>query len=162
MKNFAIIMFFFLTLIGCSSNNPTSDLPIIPQPQKVIFNKGELELLNKNINFVFDDIDAQVLQPLKNEFNRSLSLYNSKLKKLGDGNIVVKIAKLSQNRIKELNLEKKDEQLFIEEGYILKIEPDTIFIFAASETGIFYGFQTFKQLLIAYHCLSGERETSFS
>lgn len=143
-------MFFFLTFIGCSSNNPTSNLPIIPQPQKVIFNKGELELLSKNISFVFDDIDAKVLQPLKSEFNRLSSFYKSKISKSANGGIVIKIKRLSKNEINGLRLEDKNKKLFIEEGYLLSIEPDTIHISAALEVGSFYGLQTLKQLLIAY------------
>lgn len=150
MKKLAIIIFFFLTLVSCSYKNPINDLSIIPQPQKVIFNKGELDLLNKNLSFTFDGIDTQILLPLKNDFKRSLNFYGSKVSSFADNSIVIKIKRLSKNLTEKLDLEKKDKQLFNGEGYLLKIEKDTIFISAVSEAGAFYGLQTLKQLLIVY------------
>ncbi|VAX25429.1 Beta-hexosaminidase, partial [hydrothermal vent metagenome] len=150
MKRLVIIVFSFLILISCSSQNKNIDLQIIPQPQKVTYNKGELELLNKNFSFLFDSIDPQIINPLRSEFDRSLKFYDSKISEHVDSNIIVKIRRLSKNKIKELNLKKKDKQLFVEEGYQLSVEADTIDISAVSETGAFYGLQTLKQLLITY------------
>lgn len=49
--------------------------------------------------------------------------------------------------LRKIKPEENEPELFIKQGYILRISPDHIIIEAPSETGVFYGVQTLRQII---------------
>jgi hexosaminidase len=126
---FKKICFFLLFILSIALvTAQESFVQVIPQPNEVIISDGFFEF-KKSTKIIGTKETALLVQYfLKNEFQLSLKHKNSKKKKK---NSVL----LSINS----NLEK--------EAYFLNITTKNIEIIGGSKTGVFYGFQTLKQLM---------------
>lgn len=105
---------------------------IIPQPAKLQINVGEF-ILNSGCSLEFDDKNQEMVRiaGFLNDFLKKS--YDFQLKNNGKGKSVqFKLAKLPA---------------LGSEGYKLKVDKNGITIYANASAGIFYGFQTLKQLL---------------
>lgn len=112
---------------------------IIPQPQKITMHSGHF-MLNQQTKIVLANTDKKLketarffAQYLSNGLTQSLKIEES-------GAVDAKNAIVLQTGISSI----------ADEGYILKISEKNILIQAKKATGIFYGFQTLRQLLPAH------------
>ncbi|AYN69237.1 glycoside hydrolase family 20 [Euzebyella marina] len=124
----------FAMLVICSTfwgRSLGQEVSIIPKPNFIKVEKGSYKLSGKTSIVASEDLENEVVylkEILKSGFNES-----PKLKRKGKGII--------------LELDSTKSQKLGEEGYELSISDDGIKFTAAQPRGIFYGIQTFRQLL---------------
>ena len=129
-NKFLISVIFFFILISCTSpQEKTEAVSIIPKP--VFINETEGV-------FVLDNKIALQTAPLFKGNSEYLSTF---LKKGG-----IDIQK-NGSRSKKIILRESEE--IHKEGYAISIQADTIILSASHDAGMFYAFQTFRQLLPA-------------
>jgi len=129
------------------------ELKLIPMPREVTFQNSMMTLSNDWVICVMDknadDVySAELLiEEAKACFNWEWRIVD----KLPDKNyILLKSFTLKNNEYvcyDGSTLSKNEPELFIEQGYLLTIEPEKIIIESATETGRFYGVQTLRQIL---------------
>lgn len=107
-------------------------ISIIPQPSKVQINMGEF-ILNRDCTFLFDNTNQEIV--------RIVAFFNDFLKKKYDFQLN-KNGKGGSVQFKLVNFPDLGN-----EGYQLQVIKNGITISANTPDGIFYGFQTLKQLL---------------
>jgi hexosaminidase len=122
----------FMLLFGCSLiNSLYAEIYIIPQPQNIVIGEGAFKLSSKTM-VISEQVTMNEAVYLAETFGRA---FDSKLKISGKGSGIKLV--VDQNLKNELG----------DEGYRLIIESDKISIESASAAGVFYGIQTFRQLL---------------
>ncbi len=107
-----------------------SVVPIIPFPNQVVMQKGNLELS-------------------KGLFIKGNSNYKDYLRKTLKDEFQLEF--ISDNKGIELQLSVSSDKKKSAEAYTLDIKPKMIKIQASDEAGIFYGIQSLRQLLLANH-----------
>lgn len=135
--NLRIILFFFLIFIACENSKTISTpadevLTIIPKPLKINNGKGYFEI-NKTTSFTCNDKSSLVIanffiEKLKNSTGHSFSVNNNAIEN-------------------SIQLIKEDTLSFGDEEYSLSISKKNIEIKAKTDQGLFYGMQSFMQLL---------------
>lgn len=127
-------------------------ISIIPQPQKLIPKNYDIDISN-NWRITVDKYNDGSLfsarylsQKLSDEFGIKLSIEKSAF--INAGKRII-LGTIQDNLIKEiLKREKIDiSELVSDEGYILEVFERYIIIVATSSRGVFYGVQTFLQLV---------------
>ncbi|UZR96414.1 beta-N-acetylhexosaminidase [Chondrinema litorale] len=121
----------FAIIISCSSVFAQKNIKIIPQPNKIELGEGEFTLNTKTQIIASKELQNEVnflADVLKKGFNK-----NAKIQSKGKG-ITLAIDPTLKSQ-------------YGEEGYILLINTDEVSIKSASSTGVFYGVQSFRQLL---------------
>lgn len=127
MKQLGILLSLFF-LFSCISEKEKLSVNIIPQPNKIQIENGSYKLQKKaTIGFNKQTLESTAL------------LFNSELK----GRVLFEISDYENADIK-LNLSDSEME---KEAYSLTISNKGIHINASSETGIYYGLQSVKQLL---------------
>ena len=127
---FYIFLLTTLILTACKEETNMNNLGLIPLPSKIEIASGKTLIDNKwSINHNNAHID---LDDLKELLTQSLNNHNITLNK-------------NSNKIISLIIKTDDD--LNDEDYIININKDKILIIANSPNGIFYGIQTFKQLL---------------
>lgn len=126
MKRFVTWLF---TVIAAVSITYSSTLPLIPYPQYVQKREGNL-CIPDSIMLRGESVASSTLDYIQKELD-SMGLYTD-------------IAASSTQPFLSLQLNKAIRGI---EAYHLKIGDDGIQIQASTEQGLFYGFQTFRQLL---------------
>ena len=127
---FYIFLLTTLILTACKEEPNMNNLGLIPLPSKIEIASGKTLIDNKwSINHNNAHID---LDDLKELLTQSLNNHNITLNK-------------NSNKIISLIIKTDDD--LNDEDYIININKDKILIIANSPNGIFYGIQTFKQLL---------------
>ena len=128
----SIILLLFLT--SCNNKNKmNSSINIIPQPSSIIMGQGSLDLRSIRTIFTKNNSKEEVLIA---QFFRDL------LKPINELNI--EPLKKQKNNYIIISLIEKGR--ISEEGYNLKIQNNSILLEASTQGGLFYGFQTFRQL----------------
>ncbi len=128
MKYFSL--FLTLLTISCvSQKQPEIPISIIPQPNQIIFESGNLKLNGK----IGLSCNTETLLPLSEAF-------------ISDVSDVISI-KTGVNKKAKITLEIK-ESFKGEECYLLQVSKKGIVIQAGAEKGIFYGLQTLKQMIL--------------
>lgn len=138
MKNkYLFLITILVFLISCNSEPEIKNIEvnIIPQPYMIVKNDGAFELKNK-VKIYHSD-NEELTSTIK-FLQKELSLYGLDSK--------TKIHK--DSRVKKNSIVLKIDSLVMigEESYRLTINEKGIEILAATPAGIFYGFQTLKQL----------------
>uniref|UniRef100_UPI003217F89E beta-N-acetylhexosaminidase n=1 Tax=uncultured Draconibacterium sp. TaxID=1573823 RepID=UPI003217F89E len=128
MKQFFYLLFlqFFVTSVIAQ------EIPIIPKPAEVSVKSGNFVLNSDcviDFNSENDDV-ARIAGFFREYLNQA---YGITVSDQGTGN------KISFKIINRLNLG--------EEGYLLKVDKNTVVITASAPNGLFYGMQSLKQLL---------------
>lgn len=139
--NLRIIPIFFLILISCKSPENTSplidkSLHITPKPLRVNKKLGGFEI-NKNTSFTYTEESSKTI----------VSFFTEKIKELTGHSFSINTNKNEKNSIQFI----KDSTLILnKEEYHLSISTEGVKIIANTNQGLFYGMQTFMQLLPIY------------
>ncbi len=120
----SIILLFFVSL-------GNAQVQVIPQPMEVNLGKDAFKLNHKTAVVAKDDL-GPLAEQLRSVLEKGFGV-KPPLKSKGNGVYLVLLPTMKE----ELG----------EEGYRLKASSKGILIEAATETGLFYGIQTFRQLL---------------
>ena len=112
------------------------NITIIPQPKKVIFNKGNFALSGKTV-ISYNDPQLKFLADYTSTTIKSLN----KLK------LIVKNQNGTQPKIQSINLILDVKANRAKEGYLLNVTSSAISIKGATSQGIFYGVQSLLQLI---------------
>ncbi len=126
-------------------------LSIVPAPKQIEFGSGSFSLdggISVHI-YLNDDAEADfLLSQLQKVFRNSL---NSEIRSKGrksDRGILIGIP--GKNRKFDRIIQKESmtpDSTLGDQGYLLLIKPDRIILSANTETGVFYGVQSLKQLI---------------
>lgn len=131
LKNlFYIFLLTNLILIACKEENDMNDLGLIPLPSKIEIASGKTFLDNQWS--IKHNNNHKDLDDLKQLLTKSLN--NHKITP-------------NENSNKIISLIIRNNDGFNDEDYMINIHKDSIVIVASSPSGIFYGIQTFDQLL---------------
>ena len=121
-----------LWMIGCDSKPTTDDLGLVPLPSSILIGKSQT-LINNQWAVTQND-GHKDLNSLKEILSENL---------YSDYGLLV-----SDFSSKTINLNViEDNNSYSEEGYNLSVSDQTVQINAGTPNGIFYGIQTFRQLL---------------
>ncbi len=111
-------------------------LAVIPVPTKCVQKKGEFTVNERTGIVLFDD---------SKEMQNAVRVFKELFSAVAGYSLPVSIAEIKKNVIEcHINPNLKDD-----ESYRMKIRPSKIVLEAKTVTGIFYGFQTLRQLLPA-------------
>ena len=129
MKNLTLFSLLFL-LLACNKPVPGEirEIPVLPKPQSVSFYKGDF-IMSHDATLKFDQSDIKV-----KEIADQVTAFVGKLSipEKGKGNI-------------ELTIDNQADMK--PSGYQIKVRRNKIRITAKNADGLFYGFQTLKQLI---------------
>ena len=132
-----IRFFYSILIIGvlCISSvnaqdTKVHDIPLIPYPESLVAGKGSFLFTNKTVVVLEDEDLFSVTQDFVRIFAKPAGF----------------VPKIKVGAKKGDVFIKKDE-LILEEGYVLNVTPERIMMKVSSEKGLFYAFQTLRQLL---------------
>lgn len=123
--------------MGNATKSYNEGINIIPVPKELTINEGRF-MLDSKTKFVVDQSDANA--------PKVADYFIHKINKSTGYNIVSTKENLLKNVIK-LNI--SGDSKISKEGYILKVTPDLVDITASTAQGLYYGMQSFLQLLPA-------------
>lgn len=126
-KTILLSVFTMLFLNSIIAQNTA--ITIIPKPNKITVLDGEFSI-DKNTTIVGDIATKGVVKQIQNYFHTT-------------NNISVKESKKVENNTIHIKLDAQLEK----EGYKLTVSKNGIEIIGGTTTGLFYGFQSLKQLL---------------
>lgn len=135
MKKNILILIILISLNSNLRGDEKFKIPVIPQPQLTEQFPGTFKISEKTTIIASENLILRARQ----------------LKRYLEPALGFELQCSSDTRAKntiELKLNKSLNNLG-EEGYLLKITPDKIYLAASHEKGIFYGIQTLRQLLPA-------------
>lgn len=126
MKNYIVALTLFWCLVSCN-HIQTNHVSIIPYPNSIQIDKGYYQFNDYKLTFnkKFNKEANYLDQVLQNEFNVK------KMSHWTDGNIQLLYS----------------DGVFGDEAYKLLVDKEGVKIYASSSAGIFYGIQTFRQIL---------------
>ncbi|MCY1722174.1 beta-N-acetylhexosaminidase [Prolixibacteraceae bacterium Z1-6] len=123
--NFVLLFIFVTTAVA-------QQISIIPKPAEMVVKTGNFELNNNCVLSI--DSENEDIARIADFFKEYLKeVYGLTISDEGSGN------KISFKIVSRLNLGK--------EGYLLKVDKNSIVITASEPNGLFYGMQSVKQLL---------------
>lgn len=131
-------------------HSPNYSIPkIIPHPREIHIDKDKFQFDERSTSIWINNSDhqfsAEQLQTeIKEQLHLNIPIGKNKAKKpilLG----IPQSDRFTQAALRRTGL-RCDKQLGAE-GYVLSISPDQIIIAANTETGVFYGVQTLKQII---------------
>ncbi|MCK4464773.1 MAG: beta-N-acetylhexosaminidase, partial [Bacteroidales bacterium] len=152
MQKLISILMFSLFFYSFTMGQDDS-LLLIPYPRQIVYDEGTFTFTpstslgitdseNWNILFAADELFKEVKNRYKLPFN-----YGKSFKK---SNILIGtfgVNKFFDRKVKDIP--EKDLKKTGKEGYILSIQQEEIILVANTDTGVFYGIQTLKQLIRA-------------
>lgn len=130
MSKFFTVLFFTFSFLGFSQEN----LALIPRPKQVEFTKTHFEL-NKNTVIFSNDLNCFEALFLKESIKAKTGL-----------EVKITANNTNKNSIK-LGIQIPDTTEFDKEKYQLSIAKNKVHISSSTNQGLFYGIQTFLQLL---------------
>lgn len=141
------MLFFAISLFFCTQL--FAQLKLIPTPQHLELKKSGFEI-NHKTQVVVQDLNPFYLNQLLDCVKEDLGI-NLKKAKRAKNNSIEFIKTSSKAKfteiVKENNL--KFDPTSTNEGYLLKITPKTVQVYAPTDAGVFYGLQTLKQIISA-------------
>ena len=130
-KLFFLLGFVLFSFILNAENKP---LTLIPQPESVVLKEGNFVLSSETKVFVPKEFKADLLPYLSGKIKNDLGI-----------DLEISSGKTSKG-LNSIRFEKSADPTIAAEGYILEITPENILIKANTYAGLFYGFQTLRQL----------------
>ena len=121
-----------ISLCLSTSLKAENNYQIIPQPQRIVPVSGVFRLaIDTKITYQGSELAKPIAENFANMLNRSSGYQYSVSKSAGSSTIIFRlISKQSENA----------------EAYSIQIQPANIIVSAATANGLFYGFQTLRQL----------------
>ncbi len=135
----------------CPSLSAQRTVPIVPQPQVIRELGGYVTFIPAQTSIQLAIRDTAAIMPAINDLcSTSVALYDKAPSFAGKGRLLLRAGVFGVDpRFDRLCARKglAAEDRLGEEGYHLLIEPGTILVAARSPRGVFYGLQSFHQLL---------------
>ncbi len=124
--------YLFFSILFFVMNISAQNISVIPQPAEISLRNGNFTL-DKNCSFQYDKTNEEVAR-IADFFNEYLdNIYGFKID--------------ADSKEKPVQLKIMSQLQLDKEGYLLKINPNSIVITASEPNGLFYGIQTLKQML---------------
>jgi hypothetical protein len=138
-RNFLLLIIALMTSICCWANN----LPLVPYPQQVTLSSESISFSSK-LRFIGAGLDRAIVARLQTNWNK---LESEKSNQPASSELTLIL--LGKDRKRDADLLAKTGNNIDKigrEGYVLLINKNERLLAANSETGLFYGLQTLKQL----------------
>ena len=129
-----LILTMVLLLVSCGENVTVSDYSVVPEPVSVV-KKGRTFTLNRHTKVCFGNMGQNT--PTAKYIAKSLRQMHIRPAFIGtpdDNTITFSLNDSANDRLGD-------------EGYLLNVRPEGIYISANTEAGLFYGYQTLLQML---------------
>ncbi len=141
------IILTILILIFCKGTN--AQLKLIPVPQ-VVELKNSFFQFRENTAVVGNDLNTFYVDELTNCIKKELNV-NLSMSRRSERNYIEFLRAVTAKQLMQIIKNEDLDSNFNpgDEGYILKITPNSIKVISYGEAGIFYGIQTLKQLIAA-------------
>lgn len=127
-------LFFLLLLLGCTSQAQNNTIQIIPQPVDIQAGSGVFKLSAQTATIAYDKADA-------------LAVAEMLVKKLSTPTGIAFKAQQGKSGAIQLKLNDTPNAKLGKEGYTIDATASGVTIAANQAAGLFYGMQTFLQLL---------------
>lgn len=138
-----LLVLLILLRSGIINAQTTQELPLIPYPKKVAFENDSSSIFHFDKMSVVGDFPIQ-----QKAFQKEWKLIPSKIQKSkGETGTAWTTSGKKQNSSVVIFHEAKD---IANEGYVLRISDNKIFIYASTDAGAFYATQTLSQLMTFY------------
>lgn len=139
-RNFLLLIIVLFAGANCWSN----DLPVLPYPQQVSLSPQTISF-PASLRFQNQGLDQAAAERLKENWNKFVA--EEKSNKLPQADITLALIGKNKRTDSLLQAEAGDQLDKIgKEGYVLLVNKKQRLIAANTETGLFYGLQTLKQL----------------
>lgn len=139
-RNFLLLIIALFAGANCWSN----DLPVLPYPQRVSLSPQTISF-PASLRFQNQELDQAAAERLKENWNKFV--VEEKSNKLPQADITLALIGKNKRTDSLLQAETGDQLDKIgKEGYVLLVNKKQRLIAANTETGLFYGLQTLKQL----------------
>ncbi len=139
-RNFLLLIIVLFAGANCWSN----DLPVLPYPQRVSLSPQAISF-PASLRFQNQGLDQAAAERLKANWNKFV--VEEKSNKLPQADITLALIGKNKRTDSLLQAEAGDQLDEIgKEGYVLLVNKKQRLIAANTETGLFYGLQTLKQL----------------
>lgn len=139
-RNFLLLIIALFAGANCWSN----DLPVLPYPQRVSLSPQTISF-PASLRFQNQGLDQAAAERLKENWNKFV--VEEKSNKLPQADITLALIGKNKRTDSLLQAETGDQLDKIgKEGYVLLVNKKQRLIAANTETGLFYGLQTLKQL----------------
>lgn len=139
-RNFLLLIIALFAGANCWSN----DLPVLPYPQRVSLSPQTISF-PASLRFQNQGLDQAAAERLKENWNKFVA--EEKSNKLPQADITLALIGKNKRTDSLLQAETGDQLDKIgKEGYVLLVNKKQRLIAANTETGLFYGLQTLKQL----------------
>ncbi|TXJ23365.1 MAG: glycoside hydrolase [Chitinophagaceae bacterium] len=139
-RNFLLLIIVLFAGANCWSN----DLPVLPYPQQVSLSPQAISF-PASLRFQNQGLDQAAAERLKENWNKFVA--EEKSNKLPQADITLALIGKNKRTDSLLQAEAGDQLDKIgKEGYVLLVNKKQRLIAANTETGLFYGLQTLKQL----------------
>lgn len=139
-----VSLFLWMYMIVLLPLQGFAQYEIIPKPQEVFVGNG---LFTLSTNYAIDCLSSDsFLRVSLNDWVKNSALKKAQVNKTVQTKITIQLVgkKKWHNYLAKLAFSKSFEPGL--EGYVVKIERNSILILAQTEAGLFYGFQTLQQL----------------
>lgn len=151
--NRSILSIVLFCAIGYHLNAQTP-LKLIPTPRQTQIGSGSFTIDAGLILIANESTSSETkfsLQQLSDEIKTDLGFVPATSKKASGNSVQLILLNSGNSKISAIEKEALSSlpEAQKEEGYLLKVESGKIYILAYSETGLFYGVQTLKQLIRA-------------
>ena len=130
------VLILLLVLTACGRKVQITEYAIIPEPEYVVM-KGRSFTLSSSTRLCFSNLGRNT--PTAKYITNSLRRMHVRPSFTGDPKSDCILFALNDTINPELG----------EEGYLMQVQPEGVFISANSEAGLLYAFQTFVQMLPA-------------
>lgn len=143
--NVSVAVIFAVSFFSCATEQVCKQLEVIPVPEKVEFGEGVCRLDKRTFLHVPVGKEGQFIATELDSLTNSLASYCFDRDKIENERNCIRFSLDSLSDIAS-------------EGYVLNVLPDGVDIKAATSAGLFYGLQTFLQILNDRHFYKEDRQ----
>lgn len=140
-----VVVILAVSFLSCKTEQVCKQLEVIPVPENVEFGEGVCRLDNHTYLHVLVGKEGQFIAAELDSLTNSLASYRFGRDGIENGGNYIRFSLDSLSGIAP-------------EGYVLNIQPEGVDIKAAASAGLFYGMQTFLQILNDRHFYKEDRQ----